>query len=267
MPDFRRPPARAGISPASARRLVLVSSKPNNITDVGSWFTKNNLSLPLYSIVDTPYEPEWPQTSPLPSNIPTASNGNILVRAIRQPRVTLLVYGRNYGEGRYLVAVDPSTGEFRYGYDFVNYVYAPGGVPSQRDFVYQSINWAMQDGDTLYVSHSHATYARSSKGQNAYITAIDTRTNRVLWRSQPLVSNASNFEITDDAIVAGYGFTNELDFLYVLDKKTGEVAHRLPVKSGATYIINKAGRIYVRTYNVDLILRLEASKRPGKVVR
>ena len=45
----------------------------------------------------------------------------------------------------------------------------------------------------LYVSHSHNTYAKSSMGTNAYIIAVDLVTGKILWRSAPLVANASNF--------------------------------------------------------------------------
>jgi outer membrane protein assembly factor BamB len=166
----------------------------------------------------------------------------------------LAVYGRNGGEGRYLVALD-SAGAFRYGFDFRNYAYAPGVAARERQFVYQQVTWAAEDEGTLYVSHSHNTYARSSKGMNAYVTAIDTRAGRVLWRSRPLVSNASNFELAGGLLLTGYGFTGEPDFLYLLDKRTGEVRQRLPVPSGPTYIVRKGERFYVRAYDRDLVLR------------
>jgi hypothetical protein len=43
--------------------------------------------------------------------------------------------------------------------------------------------------------------------------AIDIPSNRILWRSQPLVNNAGNFVIKDDAIIAGYTFSGEKDCL------------------------------------------------------
>ena len=63
---------------------------------------------------------------------------------------------------------------------------------------------------------------RSSGGQNGYITALDPRTGKLKWRSAPLTCNTSNFLLDGDAIIAGYGFTEEPDFLYVLDRKTGK---------------------------------------------
>jgi outer membrane protein assembly factor BamB len=153
------------------------------------------------------------------------------------------------------VALD-SAGRFRYGFDFDTYAYAPGTPQRERKFTYQQVTWAVEGGGVLYVSHAHNTYARSSGGMNAYLTAIDTRGGRVLWRSPALVSNASNFEMAGGLLVTGYGFTEEPDFLYLLDKRTGEVRQRLRVRSGPTYIIRKGDRLHVRTYDADLVVRL-----------
>src|SRR3712207_8478138 len=48
-------------------------------------------------------------------------------------------------------------------------------IESDRPYVFQEIRWARQVDDVLYVSHSHSTYSASSMGMNAYITAIDVR--------------------------------------------------------------------------------------------
>jgi hypothetical protein len=253
-PEFSKqePPPRKPAPTVMGSRLGVVSERRNAVTDVGDWFARNGLELPAYGL---PGEAEATAT-PLPGFVPLTFRGARLLRAMRGPRGGVLaVYGRDGNEGRYLVALDAS-GAFRYGFDFENYAYAPGVAARERQFVYQQVTWAAEDEATLYVSHSHNTYARSSKGMNAYLTALDTRTGRVLWRSRPLVSNASNFELAGGLVVAGYGFTGEPDLLYLLDKRTGEVRQRLPVPSGPTYIIRKGERIHVRTYDRDLVLRL-----------
>ena len=58
----------------------------------------------------------------------------------------------------------------------------------------------------LYVQNGHLTYAKSSYGQNAYITAIDAQTKRRLWRSKALVANAQTFAVTPDYLLTGYGY-------------------------------------------------------------
>jgi hypothetical protein len=255
VPQFGRVPARATQRPARPPRLVQMSSAPNSITDEREWFERHNLSLPLYKLEDEPLGDAFFQAAPLPRFVPLGYRTKRLVMAIRQPRGLLAVYGDDYASGQYLVALD-SSGRFRYGYDFGNYAYAPQPRPGERQFVYQKIEWAAEADGTLYVQHSHSTYARSSRGMNAYLTAIDTGTGRVLWRSAPLVANASNFEVVGDLIVSGYGFTNEPDYLFLLDRATGEPRQRLPVRSGPRYIIRKGERIFVRAYDADYVFRL-----------
>jgi hypothetical protein len=256
-PSFSRAPARAPVRPANPPRLTQVSVARNSITDEQRWFERNNLSLPSYEIPETIGSEFGPRAEPLPRHVPQAYRGNRIVLAVRQQRGLIAVYGEDFSSGRYLVALD-SAGRFRYGFDFGRYAYAPGGAPRERGFVYQGIRWAIEADGTLYVQHSHATYARSSGGMNAYLTAIDTREGRVLWRSAPLVANASNFEIAGDRIITGYGFTNEPDYLFLLDRQTGEARQRLPVRSGPTYIIRMGERVYLRTYDADYVFSLAA---------
>jgi len=75
----------------------------------------------------------------------------------------------------------------------------------------------------LYVSTAHRTYSEMSGESNCYITAIDLSTLEVAWRSRSLVSNSQNFLLMDNVIVTGYGFTDEDDYVYLLDRHTGEI--------------------------------------------
>lgn len=259
-PEFKRTPPRAATPRRGEPGLAVVSTKRNEITDAEAWFTRNGLALPIYEIPDAPSPASTSPAEPLPAFVPLRFRGQRLARAIRQPGHVLAVYGPDFASGRYLVALEAATGRFSYGFDFDNYAYAPGTPAREREFTYQDIAWAAEEGDTLYVSHAHRTYARTSRGMNAYLTAVDTRRGRVLWRSAPLVSNAANFELAGDHIVSGYGFTQEPDFLYLIDKRTGEVSQRLPVRSGPEYIIRKGDRLHVRAYDADLVLRLPRAK-------
>ena len=92
---------------------------------------------------------------------------------------------------------------------------------------------------------------------NAYITAIDLENERILWRSQPLVANSSNFLIKDNVIISGYGFTAEPDYIYLLSLDTGEVLQQIPVKSAPEYLIVRDRKLYVRTYNTDYVYQID----------
>jgi hypothetical protein len=190
----------------------------------------------------------------LPAGTPTSFLGQRLVLAVRQPGRLLLVYGEDFASGRYLLA--RRAGRTLYALDFSRYAYAPRPVPADRAYVFQMPTWASELGGTLYVEHAHSTFARSSRGLNAYLTALDPATGALRWRSRPLVANAATFAVVGDAIVSGYGFSQEPDFLYVLDRGGGAIVQRIPLPSNPEYVIRKGSLVYVRTYDHDLVFRI-----------
>ncbi len=237
MPVFDRP-----ISKAEGKgMLAAVSTKANQITDETEWFEKNALELEKF-------DPEN-----LPADIPATFKGLPLNQSLYGRGNTLLLYGKDGSGARYVMAMDSKTGAFPWAFDFVNFLAAPGG---SDEFTEQPVTWAVEEGGVLYVSNGHRTYASSSKGKNAYLTAIDVKKGKILWRSQPLVANANTFEVLDNGIVTGYGFTREPDFLYLLDRKTGEVMAREKVKSGPEYVLARDGKLYVRCYDTDYVFEV-----------
>ncbi len=150
---------------------------------------------------------------------------------------------------------DGETGEV-YELDFSDYQYAGDFKQSDKDFVKQQIRYAQVKDNILYLSIAHRTYAESSP-HNAYVAAVDLAEKKLLWKSQPLVSNAANFVIRGDVLLCGYGFTAEPDYIYQLDLASGRVIDKTPVKSKADYLILKDGTLYVRTYNTDYTFRIE----------
>jgi len=103
----------------------------------------------------------------------------------------------------------------------------------------------------LYLCTYHMTYASSTGGNNAFVTAIALGTGELLWQSEPLVCNTWNFLLRDGWIISGYGFTAEPDFLFVLDAKTGEAVAKKKLASGPEVILEKGGTLFVRTYDRD----------------
>ncbi len=91
---------------------------------------------------------------------------------------------------------------------------------------------------------------------NAYVTAIDTETNKMIWRSAPLVSNVESFTILGDKLITGYGFTAEPDFIYGLDIRTGEIVQRTDVRSAPIFLTSTGRTVFVRAYDVDYTLRV-----------
>ncbi len=110
------------------------------------------------------------------------------------------------------------------------------------------LNWAQIVDDTLYVGIKHAGYASENSWSN-YVAAIDLETKELLWRSEPLANNSDKFVIVDDTIICGYGFTSEPDYIYLLDRFTGDRVDKIKVNS-APYQFEVVGdTLYVATYN------------------
>ena len=239
-------------------RLTRRDDRRNQITDDDDWWVANRLQRPTYT-VPNPFRQE---VGDLPDIVPPRYQELMVVKLIRGNPL-LAIYGSKLSEGRYLLAIDSGNGRPLFAFDFSLYEWPPSFVRADKPYVRMRIEWAQVSHDILYVAHSHSTYARSSNGFNAYITAIDVPSNRILWRSQPLVANAANFVIKDDAIISGYGFTEEKDYLYVLNKGDGRVVQQVPLKSGPSSLIERDDRLYVRTYDTDYVFDFASSRTPA----
>jgi hypothetical protein len=243
-PNFQRKSDSPPNHPAL--EVQLGSAEPNLITDTTAWLQKHQVSLPTYEVPN----PLRNIPGNLPPGIEPKIGDRLLVKAI-QGQSTLLLYGPDYSGGTALYGYDENQQTYLFGFDFSAYQLAPQNDPADLDFVDQTVQWAEQDGNILYVSHGHNTYARSSRGMNAYITAIDLISQKPLWTSQPLVSNTSNFLVLEEIIITGYGFTDEPDFLYFLDKKSGQVLKEIPLETSPELIFRKGDRLLVRGYDTD----------------
>lgn len=166
-------------------------------------------------------------------------------RAIWQGDTVFLVYG-----GRYLMGANARKAALRYTFDLGTFARPPGGG------WLEPITWAREVGGVLYVSNSHLTYASATMRRNAYVSAIDLERKKLLWRSPALVANARTFVVTGNLIVAGYGFTAEPDFLYLLDRRTGKVLDRVRVPSAPEIIRLRGDTLHVRTYDRRVVARI-----------
>ena len=72
-----------------------------------------------------------------------------------------------------------------------------------------------------------------------------------MFRTEPLVANADNFVIVGDTIICGYGFTDEPDYIYLIDRFTGEKYETIPVITAASQFVVVGDTLYVATYNTD----------------
>lgn len=151
---------------------------------------------------------------------------------------------------------DAATNLLLYDLDLYTLCNGPDEETGRYSATTQYIRWAKIYDGTLYVSVGHNGYA-SVESKSSYIVAIVPDTGYVLWRSEPLVSNANNFQIVKDTIICGYGFTAEDDFIYLLDRFTGQRMDKIKVNSGPDQFEVLGDTLYVATYNTAYEFKIE----------
>ena len=213
--------------------LRQVSCRENNITDEDEWFERNQLQRPEVKI---PNEP------------------NVEIRPRLRydtDRYSVVTYGPYYAETSIVVIADPSLEKVYKAYDFENFKMPPGvkepcGIPG--------VGAVKIEGNIMYVSHnSYSDYrGKSSDEQVGYLSAIDLRTNEILWTSEKKTCS-SNIEIVGNSIICGFGSSFDTDYLYVVDKYSGQRVQKIFLKKAPGSIVVKGNRIYVRTYSYDYV--------------
>ena len=87
---------------------------------------------------------------------------------------------------------------------------------------------------------------------------LKAASERSLARSAELtIEHVEHVPERGGAILSGYGFTSEPDFLFVLDRASGRVLSKVKVASGPDYLIEKDGDLLVRTYDHDYVFAIE----------
>ena len=210
--------------------LDKISSKPNEITDEARWFAEIGVDMPDEGVIN---DPGFHYTYTLTSQ-----------------------YGQYYHEYDTVTIHNNYTDRDETILDFSNYITPDNIAIGDEDFVRESVNYIQIVDDVAYVSIAHRTYAESAP-HNAYIMALDMKDNyKVIWKSEPLTCNADNFAIVDGTIICGYGFTNEPDYIYELNRYTGERMATIKVKTGPDYFYAIDGKLYVRTYDTDYVYQI-----------
>ena len=86
---------------------------------------------------------------------------------------------------------------------------------------------------------------------SCFMFAYDLENDKLLWRSADQTYNSMNFVVKGDVILCGYGFTAEPDYLYQINRNTGEVIDRLSLKKAPDLIIEQDGKLYVQLQLCD----------------
>lgn len=172
-------------------------------------------------------------------------------------------YDRDCGYDPYLAIItDPEATRIERVLDFSKVLQAfqekvmtgvSGGFSS---FASPSFYGCTIEGSTMYVAVSHSTYASSSKGKNAYLMAVDMNTGKIKWMTKPLTCN-SQFAITGNSIICGYGFSGESHYVYVVDKNTGRRSKGVWVKKSPELFSIEGSKVYSRMYAYDYVFNMK----------
>jgi hypothetical protein len=227
-------------------RFEPITESSNAIIDENVWFKNNNLVYPFYKVDDKFLSNI--ATEPVPNFIPKSYKGIPLSEAsFDSKNIYLYFYDSETYKDSYLCVINKSEHKVKYIYNFTNFHFL-------NDSLHQEVaRFAIEENGILYVSNYHMTYSKDTNYKNAYLTAIDTKSNKVLWRTDSLVSNSRNFLIKGNYIISGYGFTSEDDYLFIINKGSGNPLSKLKVKSSPDFIIEKGSKIYVRCYDIDYV--------------
>ena len=84
--------------------------------------------------------------------------------------------------------------------------------------------------------------------------AYDLNKDVLLWRSADQSYNTMNFIVKGDVIICGYGFTDEKDYLYQINKSTGEIIDKMELRKQPDLLVEQDGKLYLHTYSYNYVI-------------
>ena len=99
----------------------------------------------------------------------------------------------------------------------------------------------------VYYNEACQSYSKDVGGECSRLVCVDPKQKKVVWKTPYLTSN-DIFLVTEEYVITGYGFTDEPDFVFLVDRKTGKVLDKQKLQSKADYMEIKDGQLYVVDY-------------------
>lgn len=139
----------------------------------------------------------------------------------------------------------------------------------------QDIRWDAENGDLLF-NMACPSYASSIGGKGSKLFSYNVESEKMNWSTPYLTSN-DIFIFNKDYVFCAYGFTNEKDYIFMLDKKTGKIFSKLPTAKSIDYMelqqkngqemlyaVDYNGSLYVYNINKTTVKKPVAKKPAAK---
>ena len=140
------------------------------------------------------------------------------------------------------------------------YIYENGTGNCLYVLNYPTDKWYV-NGNNAYLKDGIFYGASVTNGyaqpNTCFMFAYDLENEKLLWRSADQSYNSMNFVVEGDVLICGYGFTAEPDYLYQINRNTGEIIDRLPLKKMPDLIVEQDGKLYVHTYSYNYVIGIE----------
>ena len=229
------PPSAEGGGQSGSIALSLVKSTANKITDDEAWWERNGLEKPEVFV-------RFPAVTrgAVPAGAPENYQGQSLLAVWKSSGRRFFVYGEDIYHVRYLLAEAEGGRKVEYALDAR---------------AYGTVAWAAIVDGILYLCNNPGNLS-AADGGGAKIFAIDLKTNLFRWASAEK-TGSGQFAVIAGSLVCAYGFTGEPDYIYVLDRFTGELSQTIKLKTAAKWLIEKGDLLHVRCYNTDNVYRIE----------
>ena len=115
----------------------------------------------------------------------------------------------------------------------------------------------------FYFNEACQSYSKEAQVKCSSLVAVDPLTRTLLWRTRPLVSNAT-FVVAGRYLITGYGFTAEPDALFIVRRSDGKITSTTPIPSAHdTLALAPSGILTVSTQS-DTVLRFRAEGFDGE---
>ena len=137
-------------------------------------------------------------------------------------------------------------------------------ISNNRYCEVQDVRW---DGENQFLMFNMAcpSYSSEVKGKGSKLHCYDVAKKRMVWETDWLTSN-DIFIFDDQFVYCSYGFTNEKDYLFMLDKFTGKVYSKIPMTKKVEYMELNFKDDKRQLYVIDFLNLRESPSTSSKIL-